>query len=142
MDLNAGIMEMFLPLRSILGDSFPRLREREHLHLARHQETEELHRVPEPFHLGDDRNAVPAHKMLHPDLDVLPHGAGINPGEVGGGFIIQSHFIVLLQRVHDGRQQDGVIIRFRQAPFETNATMLSEKSVNGGPANPCGPSKS
>ena len=44
------------------------------------------------------------HKMLYPDLVVLPHGAGINRGEVGSGFIIQSHFIVLLQRVHDGPQ--------------------------------------
>ena len=58
-------------------------------HRGNHK-TEDSDRMPNPINIGNHGDTLPAKDMLHADFEIVPYGAGINPGKVGVDLIIKT----------------------------------------------------
>ena len=90
-----------------------RLVERENLNLAGHHKTEGSDRTPNPIDIGDDGDALPAQKMFHSNLEILPYGASLDTGKIGVDLIVEANLPVLLKSAFYRRNQRGFVVASR-----------------------------
>ena len=108
----------------------PRCRQRRGL--SRKQKTEKrVHRMSNPFNVGDDGNALPTQKVLHADEKIFPDGAGFHTCDLRRDLIVQPHLFVPLQcSRHSGHQQIFDSPCGSRGPQRATATTFSGNPLN------------